>query len=184
MKGLLFSEFVAFAAAEFGGDVAEHLAPSDASTAWNPVGAYPHQELGALVQRLSGATGVAPSELLRRYGTRLFHRLVALYPGFMVGVRSAFPFLASFQAGIHEELCKLQPDCEMPDIDCVLSGDRLEMVYRSPRRLGDLAEGLLRGCIEHFRERIDVRREDLGDGSAQTVRFTLVRHAVSEVPAA
>src|SRR5262249_54985258 len=82
------------------------------------------------------------------------HRLAALYPGFLVGARSALPFIAGFQAAIHDEIQKLHPDSEVPQIRCTSRGaDRLELVYRSPRRLGDLAEGLLRGCAAYFGER-------------------------------
>jgi hypothetical protein len=56
------------------------------------------------------------------------------------------------------------------------------MVYRSPRRLGDLAEGLLRGCIEHFGEEVEIRRQDLAGGPEQTVRFTLVRRGAAPPP--
>src|SRR5262245_15711578 len=98
MKGLLFSEFVSFAASEFGPDVAERLGPPDPSSqTWNPVGAYPHENLVGMVRRLGEMTGTEPPELLRRYGTRLFHRLVALYPGFLVRGQSALPFIAGFQ---------------------------------------------------------------------------------------
>ena len=38
------------------------------------------------------------------------------------------------------------------------------MLYRSQHPFADLAEGLIRGCVEHFGEPIKVRREDLDPG--------------------
>lgn len=185
MRGLLFSEFLAFAEAEYGCDVAERLSPpgTGRTEPWNPVAAYPHQDLLGMTSRLAALTDSDGADLLRRYGARLFHRLAALYPGFLVGAQAAFPFIAGFQAAIHDELRKLHPDSEVPQIECTSRGpNRLEMVYRSPRRLGDLAEGLLRGCIEHFGEEVEIRRQDLAGGPEQTVRFTLVRRGAAPPP--
>src|SRR5262245_42844298 len=177
MRGLLFREFIAFAEERFGTEVASRLtSPSEAQPAWNPVAAYSHEGLLDLADRLGNLTGSQRADLLQAYGARLFHRLAALYPGFLVGARSAFPFIAGFQAAIHDELRKLHPDSEVPFIRCTSRGaDRLELVYRSPRRLGDLAEGLLRGCADHFGERVAIDRVDVPEPVGQTVRFTLTR---------
>jgi hypothetical protein len=47
------------------------------------------------------------------------------------------------------------------------------MVYRSERRLADLAEGLIRGCVEHFGDAVAVCREDLPGKGQQVVRFII-----------
>jgi Haem-NO-binding len=176
MRGLLFREFMAFAEERFGTEVVSRLTPGEPQPAWNPVAAYSHQGLLDLAEHLGDLTGSQRADLLQAYGARLFHRLAALYPGFLVGARSAFPFIAGFQAAIHDELRKLHPDSEVPGIRCTSRGaDRLEVVYRSPRRLGDLAEGLLRGCADHFGERVAIDRVDVAEPGGQTVRFTLTR---------
>lgn len=52
------------------------------------------------------------------------------------------------------------------------------MLYSSPRGFGDLAEGLIAGCIKHFGENIQVNRTDLPkDGASHRVRFELVKQA-------
>ena len=64
--------------------------------------------------------------------------------------------------------------------ECERDGDaRLIMTYRSPRRLSALAEGLMRGCAEHFGETIEIASEDISDGSGEIVRFTLERAPAS-----
>src|SRR5262245_35008409 len=105
MRGLLFREFMAFAEERFGTEVASGLmSPGDTERAWNPVAAYSHEGLLDLAGRLGDLTGSQPADLLQAYGARLFHRLAALYPGFLVGARSAFPFIAGFQAAIPDEI--------------------------------------------------------------------------------
>ena len=55
-----------------------------------------------------------------------------------------------------------------------LGAGRLEMIYRSRRRLADLAHGLIEGCAAHFGEALVVHREDLSGGDEEVVRFELV----------
>src|SRR4030095_5496906 len=112
-RGLLFREFMAFAEERFGTEVTSQLTPGEPQPGWNPVAAYSHQGLLDLAEHLGDLTGNQRADLLQAYGARLFHRLAALYPGFLVGARSAFPFIAGFQAAIHDELRKLHPDSEV-----------------------------------------------------------------------
>jgi len=51
-------------------------------------------------------------------------------------------------------------------------------VYHSKRPLADLAEGLIRGCIAHFGEAIEVERHDPRNARGYEARFVL------ELPAA
>ncbi|MGH8473226.1 MAG: heme NO-binding domain-containing protein, partial [Gammaproteobacteria bacterium] len=70
----------------------------------------------------------------------------------------------------------LYPDAELPGFECDASKPgRLILIYRSTRRLADLAEGLIQGCIEHFRETIHIQREDLSGGQGSCVRFVLTK---------
>ena len=50
------------------------------------------------------------------------------------------------------------------------------MTYTSSRHLGDLAEGLILGCIEHFGERIRIDREDLSDEHKSHICFRLTQY--------
>jgi len=47
----------------------------------------------------------------------------------------------------------------------------MKMIYRSPRCLGDFAEGLMQGCFVHFGDTVLVKREDEHEG--KVVKFEL-----------
>jgi hypothetical protein len=49
----------------------------------------------------------------------------------------------------------------------------MEVIYQSPRCLGDVAEGLIQGCAAYYGEKILVRRESIADKSGATERFLL-----------
>jgi hypothetical protein len=49
------------------------------------------------------------------------------------------------------------------------------LLYQSARHFADLAEGLIQGCAEHFREPLAIGRESVPAESGSRVRFTLER---------
>lgn len=172
MNGVLFSRFLRFAEDELGAR-ADDLA---AGAVYRSTGEYDARELHALARRLGDATGQPAAAVLRRFGTALFGYFARMYPVFFAGADSTLDFLGRIHTYVHGELLKLYPGAQFPHFDVVRpSDDRLELVYRSPRRLADLAEGLIRGCADHFAERIDCVREDVASSPDEAVRFVLVR---------
>ena len=169
MKGILFTDFVEFVEQELP-VAASVLAPG----AYSALANYPEDELRGLVGRASEVAGLPRDEVLRRFGAHLFRSLATLYPVFLDGVGSALELLAGIETYVHGEVQKLYPDAEFPRFE--VRGDgrkRLELTYRSERPLADLAEGMIRGCIAWFGERIDLERVDLDVADGHAARFTL-----------
>ena len=176
MKGIVFTEFAEMVEEQFGPDTLElMIAGADLpnGVAYTAVGSYDHGEIIRMVGQLSALTGVEGRQLVRVFGEHLFQRLAAAHPQ-LCAETSTFALLASVGPHIHMEVRKLYPEAELPIIDCrLLEPARMELMYRSTRPFGDLAEGLIHGCIRHFGESIDVAREDLSASSGHCVRFTL-----------
>jgi len=168
MKGILFTDFV---------DFVERELPAAAgrlgNEVYSPLGSYPEEELLALVTRAGTATGMPAGEILRRYGTHLFRTLATLYPVFVDGVGSALELLAGIETYVHGEVKKLYPDAEFPRFEVHASRGNLELVYRSRRPLADVAEGMIRGCIAWFGDRVDLDRQDIDAADGRAARFTL-----------
>ena len=119
---------------------------------------------------------MAMPDLLRMFGKHMFKRFSALYPSHFDGHSTAFAFLSTLDSKIHVEVKKLYPDAELPAFAHDLSSPgRMILVYRSKRPFADLAEGLLRGCVDHFNEPVHVTREDLPCTDGAHTRFTLTR---------
>lgn len=180
MKGVVFTEFLDMVEDKFSASLVDDIieeADLPNSGAYTAVGTYPHAELGRLVIQLSKKTGQRVPDLLRAYGLHLFERFVAGYPGFFENVKDSFGFLQSVEKVVHVEVRKLYPDAELPSFDTVhVSPDRLSLIYRSPRCLGDFAQGLMEGCFAHFKEQVTIDRRDEAGG--KVVRFDLTRSAV------
>jgi PAS domain S-box-containing protein len=181
MKGLVFSEFIDMVEERFGPDLLERIiSVSDLPSGgvYSSLGTYDFHELASLVDSLSQETGTPHGALIKAFGMHMFNRLVKLYPQFLDGETSTMAFVPKVENYIHHEVRKLYPDATLPSFSIEVSEpDRLVFVYQSARPLGDMAEGMLLGCVGHFAEDIELQRQDLPvDNGGGRCRFTLVRH--------
>jgi len=145
---------------------------------YTSVGTYDHSEIVTLVTALSKETNISTTDLIHTFCGHLFTRFTQMYPMFFDGQETAFDFLAKVDGYIHIEVKKLYPDAELPRITCDQKSEQtMELMYHSSRHLGDVAEGLIRGCITHFGESISVARKDLTNGGDAKIQFTLSKAA-------
>lgn len=181
MKGIVFTEFLEMVEDKFSPEVADQIIEaSNLSTggAYTSVGTYHHTELIEMVGHLSSESGIEVVPLVKVFGEHLFGRFVELYPDFFVGVESCFDFLNLIEGHVHVEVRKLYPDAELPTFGTAQPDPTvLEMIYESKRPLAPVAEGLIRGCIAHYKEDITLRSEDLSGGANTRVKFILEKVA-------
>lgn len=168
MKGVIFTEFLEMVEATGGLDLVDEIidAAGDAAPtagAYTAVGTYDHTEIVALVGALSEKTETPVPELLKSFGAHLFQRFTVLYPRLFEKHSDAFTFLENVDTYIHVEVLKLYPNAELPRFEVERpSAPQLLMTYHSSRHLEDLAEGLIRGCLDHFGARAGISRETSG----------------------
>lgn len=178
MKGIVFTEFIELMETKFGANMAEQVimdANLPSGGVYTRVGTYDHDEIVALVLTLSEKTGLAVPDLIQAFGTHLLRRFTVLFPAFFAELPEITDFLMKVDDYIHAEVRKLYPDATLPNLQAHLqdNGD-LEMIYKSDRMMGDLAEGLIAGAIEHFGQSHDYQRQDLDqEGEAQCIRFMI-----------
>jgi hypothetical protein len=179
MKGIVFTEFLEMVETRHDPAMVERIIVSaqvPSGGAYTAVGTYDHGEMWSLVAALSKATETPVPDLLRAFGQHLFGRFVTGYPRFFAGVGSAFDFLENLNSVIHVEVRKLYPDAELPHFEVLeRSPKRMVLLYQSARHFADLAEGLIQGCAEHFREPLTIGRDSVPAESGSRVRFTLER---------
>lgn len=144
--------------------------------AYTAIGTYSHQEMVDLVNGLSLKTGISVPKLLRDFGQHLFKSFVRVYGQFFEHLTDTFSFLAAVHHHIHVEVKRLYPDAELPDFEIERTDGRtMKMVYRSERRMGDLAEGLLMASITYFNENTSFERQNL-DQDGKVVCFLITKN--------
>ena len=176
MKGMIFTEFMEMVEATWSLDMVDTLiARSNISSAgaYTSVGTYPHEEMIALVAALSQETGIAEPDLIRAFGQHLFGRFALAYPRFFQGIGGSFTFLVGLENLIHADVRKLYPDAEPPSFEVTKTAGSLILTYFSEHPFVDLAHGLIEGCVAHFDEAMEVRREGPGNLPGAQARFIL-----------
>lgn len=157
MKGMVFNIFSDLVSERFGLHVWDELierTQPESEAIYTSGEVYPDGELIAYVGTLSELTGTPAADLVRAFGTFMMHRFHALHPEFMAD-HNARSFLQSVHDVVHVEVKKLHPDTLLPEFTYTSKGEQdLTMYYNSQRRLCHLAEGLIIGTSEVFREPI------------------------------
>ncbi|KQO88653.1 MULTISPECIES: heme NO-binding domain-containing protein [Methylorubrum] len=180
MKGVVFTEFLDFVSGALGSDVADDII-DDADVpnggAYTAVGTYPYTEMQALVTALSRRTGKPVPDLLTLFGRHLCRRFAVRYPEFFTVQTSLFDFLESVDAYIHREVHKLYPDAELPVFRLTRYGsDAIDLDYESCRPLEALAEGMIHGAADHFRQPVAIAKLRVEHPAGPFVRFS-IKHA-------
>jgi hypothetical protein len=175
MKGIVFSEFMDLVEEKFGLELLDELIESTelpSGGSYTAVGTYPHSEMVSMVVRLSELTKVPVSDLLNVFGRHLFQTFHKNYPGFFAEVKHPFDLLEQIDNHIHVEVKKLYPDAELPRFEAERSDAEMTLIYRSERKMSDLALGLIEAAAEHYETDLKVEKELLkADGTA--VKFKL-----------
>ncbi|MGH1398209.1 MAG: heme NO-binding domain-containing protein [Alphaproteobacteria bacterium] len=179
MKGIVFTELLDMVEDLFGSDMIDDILDDcelESGGAYTTVGTYDNEELFKIVGALSKKTEIPIKDLVYKYGHHLFFRFHALMPVFFEKPTSAFEFLESVHDTIHVEVKKLYPDATLPQFTTKSLGDNaLVMVYKSQCPLADFAEGLMRGCIDFYKENIEIQSEDKNTEGEYSRIFTLVK---------
>lgn len=179
MKGVVFTELFDFVEDSFDAEflqdsIEESNVPSKG--VYSATGTYPACEIGALVTTFSNKSGLAIPDLLKAYGRHLFSRFNDIYPEFFEGVEDAFSFLVHVEDVIHGEVRKLYADAELPRFEFpIRTDDHLQIIYRSSRHFGDLCEGLIQGCLDHYGEKARIDRSVISEDPGSIIQFDIVR---------
>lgn len=179
MKGIVFTEFLEMVEEKFGFEVLENMvtkADLPSEGAYTAVGTYHHSEMYSLIGELHQETQIPIAQLMHAFGVYLFGSLAKGYAPMLSNISNAFDMLKSVDRYIHVEVKKLYPDAELPTFEIVEESEqKLVMVYRSERRMSDVATGLIEGCLAHFKEKATIHKELItADGSK--VQFEIVKN--------
>lgn len=154
MRGILFTEYFDFVADKAGEETLEEVLGELDGTitgAYTSVGNYSFSEFASIHTLLCAKLSASPEELARQFGVNLLHRFRDLFPSYFEGVESGITFLEKVGAHIHEEVKKLYPDAQPPEIYIEQqNGSPAFLVYQSHRPLAAVAEGLASECLRYF----------------------------------
>ncbi len=121
---------------------------------------YSDEELLALVAAGSELTNIPANDLVRAFGQYMIPRFAEHYSVFFEGHTNLKDFLLTVDSVIHVEVRKLYPEAGLPEFTYDNGQpDKLTMMYRSPRKMCALAEGLIEGSAAHFEQPCTIHHE-------------------------
>ena len=175
MKGIVFTELLDMVEAKFGHKTLQNTI-KNANLPHNGIyvagGYYPFEELAGIVVSLSKETKIPMPDLLFAYGHHLFSVLIKGYPQFAEGKKNPLEFMESIDNYIHVEVRKLYPDAELPHFHVEHKDEeKIILIYDSPRRLENLAHGLMMGCSDYYKQPLDIQFAPAPEVSPTAVRF-------------
>lgn len=170
MKGVIFNAVEDAVVDLYSEDVWDDLLEAaNLEGHYTSLGDYEDADLLALVAAGCEMTGHEPDDLVRVLGRHSFPHLAGRYPELIGDAASTHDFLRQVNDIIHPEVLKLHPDAKPPTFDFEDRPDNvLRVTYRSERRLGVLAEGLILGAGDRFNEEVEIVVVS-GAGDAVTV---------------
>ncbi|WP_299495367.1 heme NO-binding domain-containing protein [uncultured Shewanella sp.] len=176
MTGIIFIEFIKIVKTNFGTEIFEAMTKAaDDNALFIKTESYSHQRLFNLINALSKLTHIASEDLLALTGQQVFLPLLLSLPIKMGSINNTIDFIIHVETYIHHEAQKLYPNATMPTFDFIfISSNQLIMDYISPRCLGYICFGLLKGCAEYFQEKINITLQLMNE-SGSHVRFNLTK---------
>jgi hypothetical protein len=176
MKGIIFNA-VADAVIGLGGEDLwdELLEAANLGGAYTSLGSYPDAELFALVEAASNKLEKEPADVLAIVGELAFPHLSGRHPELVGDHTGAISLLCTLNDVIHPEVLKLYPDASCPDFTTLRREDNeLDLLYRSERRLPQLAIGLIRGAANLYEEEVAIDVEEIEEGFILRMSFQKV----------
>jgi hypothetical protein len=182
MKGMIFREFIDMVEDKFSLEVLDQIileSKLDNDGAYVSTGTYDHEEMISMVKALSKLKGVPVENLLTTFGEHLFSRFTSMYPEYFRVRLTCFDFLSILDNKVHVGVKKLYPDAELPTFEHhLLNPNTFVFDYYSSRPFAGVAEGLIKGCINHFKESILLERTVINDKDVTFTRFTLIKQTI------
>ena len=160
MKGVIFNLLEAIVDRDLGPETWEALLDDTGlDGVYTSLGSYEDAELLALVGAASARLDKPPEEIVRWFGRNALPLLAERYPQLFEPYDEGRTFVLTLNEIIHPEVRKLYPGAITPEFDFDSSDpERLTMLYRSPRKLCALAEGLLEGTADFYDQSVVIEQ--------------------------
>ncbi len=175
MKGIVFNLLNEMVEEQFGLDAWDAvLQCAQSDGIFVATETYTDQELLDLVAAAEKLTEIPAADLVRAFGEYMVPAFARNYPVFFEGHTQLKDFLLTVDRVVHVEVRKLYPEAGLPEFNYDDADDKqLTMLYKSPRKLCHLAEGLIAGSAKHFGQTYELQHSICMHDGADHCRLEL-----------
>lgn len=127
-----------------------------------PIGAvYPDEDVVTLVDAASAATGIAVPVLLEDFGAFIAPALLRVYEPLIPRTWNTLDIVEKTESTIHTVVRRQDGIALPPYLKAErVSPEEVRVEYTSPRRLCDVARGIVRGIAEEKRDRVTIEQPE------------------------
>lgn len=137
---------------------------------------YPDEHLYTLVGTAAEHTGIPATELQEKFGEYLVPDLLYMYHKLMQPEWRTLEMLEHTEKVMHTQVRAHHPENRPPVLDVQRTGPQEVLVeYVSPRRMGALAVGIVRGLARYFDEEDSIEIEPTTSENGEHVRIRVRR---------
>lgn len=120
-----------------------------------PISTYPDTDMTAIISAASDATGQPVQALLESFGEHVGPHLLEMYRHLLKPEWRTLDVLQHTEETAHRAVRLEQRGATPPYLQAKrVDEQRIELRYKSPRRLCGVAKGIIKGLSRHFGERI------------------------------
>lgn len=136
------------------------------SKAYSPVAEYPDSEAMASLAAASQLAGKPLGKFLEEFGEALAPKLLEMHFGLIQPEWRTLDLVTNAEEIIHSVVRRRNPVAKPPVLRCArYSDDEVQLVYASPRKLCQLAKGIVRGVARHYHEEVSINDQScMNDG--------------------
>jgi predicted hydrocarbon binding protein len=157
MHGIIFVELQRFVERDLGPTAWHRVvkAANLGNRVFTSVSDYPDRELFTLVEAASKVTGKSAAEILEAFGTFIAPDLLRMYAVLIKPDWKTLDVIENTEAVIHAVVRLNQPGAKPPVLKTTrIAQEEIELRYESPRKLCQLARGIMKGIAARYDDNI------------------------------
>lgn len=120
-----------------------------------PVTHYPDEEIDAVFEALTAATGESEADVQRAFGRRLAPELLNTFKAHVRDDWATRELLLALEI-VYERVGAQDEDSDLPDVATDADGGDVVVTYASERELCSLAEGIVLGVADHYDDDVTI----------------------------
>jgi predicted hydrocarbon binding protein len=160
MHGTIFFELKKYIEAKLGGHQGWDRVLSESklgARTYEVMADYPDTELIQLISTASGITGMTVPSIVEDFGEFIAPDLLQMYAGVINPQWKTLDVVEHTEDEIHSIVRLHNRDANPPNLKCIRTSENEVVIhYSSPRKLCDVAKGIVKGLAKHYRENISV----------------------------
>lgn len=159
MHGLIFTELQKYVNHKFDYSTWKVLLEKSSlkGKLYLPTQVYPDSEVLAIVAAASEATKIPQADILEDFGKFIVPDLLKIFSTSVKPEWRTLDMLENIEGTIHRAVRQREPGATPPQLVCTrVAPGKVEIIYRSARKLCPLAMGLIKGVAEHYQEKITI----------------------------